>query len=265
MNKLIEEIATAFQEKLTIYKEIFKTFAGIKVRRNIINQKLNEVQRQKAADDQECNLSNKESVNNLINNFFTITDTDEEGISGTMTLTSDLFDNKIDEEFKTGYTAEDEDGNAVKISGVQERINQIFSGDDEDIEIEIPGINLLTPDRPIDSPRYTTFQGIGENVVKFIYPDLFKVENYTIDQTSGKCKLKTVTEIRNALEKYLKDKVVEYNTYLSQEKTIAASKPLTIRENQLIVKIGAAKATHTLNAGVRSYELFTYEDFIKAL
>ena len=39
-------------------------------------------------------------------------------------------------------------------------------------------INLLTPDRPIDSPRYVSMQSIAWNEIKFIYPDLFKVEVY---------------------------------------------------------------------------------------
>ncbi|MDR0283198.1 MAG: hypothetical protein LBI53_08190 [Candidatus Peribacteria bacterium] len=46
----------------------------------------------------------------------------------------------------------------------------------EDIPEKIPGLNLLTPDRPIDSPRYTTFQGINAQEIKFIYPNLYKVE-----------------------------------------------------------------------------------------
>jgi hypothetical protein len=59
--------------------------------------------------------------------------------------------------------------------------------------------------------------------------------------------------------------VTEYNTYLTEEKAIAAAKPLTIREKLLIARVGQPKATHTLETSVRTYELFTYEDFIKAL
>jgi len=125
----------------------------------------------------------------------------------------------------------------------------MFVEDNVDEEIEIPGINLLTLDRPIDSPRYTTFQGIGGNVIKFIYPDIFKVESYTIDPTSGKCKMKTVPEIKTALEKYLNDKVIEYNTYLSQERAVA--KTMDIRYTKLFAM--NPKATPILSAQVRTY------------
>jgi hypothetical protein len=37
-------------------------------------------------------------------------------------------------------------------------------------------MNLLTQDRPIDSPRYISFQWIWEHTIKLIYPDIFKVE-----------------------------------------------------------------------------------------
>ncbi|RKW20578.1 hypothetical protein D8B45_07225, partial [Candidatus Gracilibacteria bacterium] len=38
---------------------------------------------------------------------------------------------------------------------------KIFKSENENPEITIKGMSDLTPDRPIDSPRYTTFQGIG--------------------------------------------------------------------------------------------------------
>jgi tRNA A37 threonylcarbamoyladenosine biosynthesis protein TsaE len=41
-------------------------------------------------------------------------------------------------------------------------------------------MNILTPDRPIDSPRYTIMQSIAGREMKFIYPDLFKVEMYVV-------------------------------------------------------------------------------------
>jgi tRNA A37 threonylcarbamoyladenosine biosynthesis protein TsaE len=41
-------------------------------------------------------------------------------------------------------------------------------------------MNILTADRPIDSPRYTVMQSVAGNEMKFIYPDLFKVEVYQL-------------------------------------------------------------------------------------
>jgi hypothetical protein len=160
MDNLIENIVTEFTKKVEVYKQIFKTFEEVSAERTEIKRKLTEVQEQKSADNQECNLSNKGNVDDLINNFFTITDTDRQGNTATITLTPDLFDKKINEEFKTGYTSEDEDGNPTTVLGVQEKIHLLFSGDDRDLEVDIPGLNITTPDRPIDSPRYTTFQGV---------------------------------------------------------------------------------------------------------
>ncbi|MDR2191146.1 MAG: hypothetical protein LBP53_08535 [Candidatus Peribacteria bacterium] len=73
---------------------------------------------------------------------------------------------------------------------------------------------MLTPDRPIDSPRYVTFQGINAQEVKFIYPNLYKVEIYKAD-SNGHQILKTIPEIKSALESYLKNKVNEYNIFLT--------------------------------------------------
>jgi hypothetical protein len=44
----------------------------------------------------------------------------------------------------------------------------------------LSGMNILTPDRPIDSPRYVSMQSVAGNDMKLIYPDLFKVEVYKV-------------------------------------------------------------------------------------
>jgi tRNA A37 threonylcarbamoyladenosine biosynthesis protein TsaE len=41
-------------------------------------------------------------------------------------------------------------------------------------------MNILTADRPIDSPRYVIMQSVAGNEMKFIYPDLFKVEVFEV-------------------------------------------------------------------------------------
>ena len=82
-------------------------------------------------------------------------------------------------------------------------------------------MNLLTPDRPIDSPRYVSMQSIAWNEISFIYPDLFKVEVYTSKwkNKSGYDihELLTVGEIKNNLIKYLNSKVYEYNKIIDKE------------------------------------------------
>ena len=82
-------------------------------------------------------------------------------------------------------------------------------------------MNILTPDRPIDSPRYTIMQSIAGREMKFIYPDLFKVEMYVVTwhNKSGYDihEILTWDAIRASLEKYLHWKVDEYNNILKKE------------------------------------------------
>lgn len=53
-----------------------------------------------------------------------------------------------------------------------------FSADPNNPSVKIEAINATTYDRPIDSPRYLSFQGIGGHEIKLIYPNLFKVEAF---------------------------------------------------------------------------------------
>ncbi|MDR2540430.1 MAG: hypothetical protein LBD11_01260 [Candidatus Peribacteria bacterium] len=68
--------------------------------------------------------------------------------------------------------------NQTLIQEIKTKFDTIFQSKNEDEKLIIPGLNLLTPDRPIDSPRYTTFQGVNAQEVRLIYPDLYKVEVY---------------------------------------------------------------------------------------
>ena len=82
-------------------------------------------------------------------------------------------------------------------------------------------MNILTPDRPIDSPRYVSMQSVAWNEINFIYPDFFKVEVYTSKwkNKSGYDihELLSVSEIKNNLIKYLNWKVYEYNRIIDEE------------------------------------------------
>ncbi|MBQ7073679.1 hypothetical protein IJM86_01145 [bacterium] len=79
-------------------------------------------------------------------------------------------------------------------------------------------MNILTIDKAIDSPRYITFQSIADTKVKFIYPNLFKVEVYKLGKNlEGKnvAVLKTIPEIKTAIKTYLKNQVDVYNNLLT--------------------------------------------------
>jgi hypothetical protein len=73
-------------------------------------------------------------------------------------------------------------------------------------------MNITTPDRPTDSPKYVTFQGIGGEVTKLIYPDLYKTETYT--QSGNTLILKTPEQIEIAIKQYLIKVVQKYNSIL---------------------------------------------------
>ena len=76
-------------------------------------------------------------------------------------------------------------------------------------------MNITTADRPIDTIRNITFQGVGGDTVKLNYPNLYEVSVY---KTVGNMLvLKTQTEILNALKVYLQDKVTQYNNELTTQ------------------------------------------------
>jgi len=82
-------------------------------------------------------------------------------------------------------------------------------------------MNILTPDRPIDSPRYISMQSVHWDEMKFIYPDLFKVEVYVLTwkNKSGYDihELLTWWQIKENLIDYLTWKVFEYNEILKEK------------------------------------------------
>ena len=124
-------------------------------------------------------------------------------------------------------------------------------------------MNLLTQDRPIDSPRYISFQWIWEHVIKIIYPDIFKVEVYkswwkglTLKKTAPE---NSKNEIYNALKKYFENKVKEYNTILKNEYDNAK----TI--NKYYTYIQRVDPLWTPDKSVRPYWYFTYDEMIAAI
>lgn len=148
-----------------------------------------------------------------------------------------------------------------------------FFSDPENPIVKISGMNMLTADRPIDSPRYTTFQGINETPIKFIYPNIFKVETYNLASTS--LQLKTRSEIRLSIENYLKNKVNEYNTLLTNERTQALQKNpdliqnanIAFKNNPHMMRLTSVDplSTPLLTTEIRGYKLFSYEEMLQAI
>jgi hypothetical protein len=74
------------------------------------------------------------------------------------------------------------------------------------------GMNMGTSDRPIDSVRYSSFQWIGGDLVKLVYPNLY---NVAVFDTSGK--LKTEEQIQVAIKEYLTKQAQIYRTQLQAQ------------------------------------------------
>ena len=125
-------------------------------------------------------------------------------------------------------------------------------------------MNILTPDRPIDSPRYISMQSVAWRDMKFIYPDLFKVEVYTKIWEDGGYDIHELLEpaaIRSNLIKYLKWKVKEYNSILNEECAAALGMNNYFDRLTSLWYIEATPDTWVHHCG----EMFTYDEFVEAL
>ncbi len=100
---------------------------------------------------------------------------------------------------------------------ISNKMNFISWSSNEELELSIPWMNMTTSDRPIDSPKYITFKGVGWDKVSFIYPNLYKSEVFSGDDNI--LKLKSPQEIEEAIKKYLIEKVKKYNNHLEQQAT----------------------------------------------
>lgn len=103
-----------------------------------------------------------------------------------------------------------------EITQIKNTMNTFSGSNDPDKKEKNKGMNLTTQDRPIDNIRNITFQGVGWDMVRLNYPNLYDVEVYK--KVDNKLILKTPTEIREAIKKYLTDKAIEYNTLLEAQK-----------------------------------------------
>jgi FG-GAP-like repeat len=74
------------------------------------------------------------------------------------------------------------------------------------------GMNMGTSDRPIDSVRYSSFQGIGGDLVKLVYPNLY---NVAVFDSAGK--LKSEEQIQLAIKEYLTKQAQIYRSQLQAQ------------------------------------------------
>ena len=126
-------------------------------------------------------------------------------------------------------------------------------------------MNILTPDRPIDSPRYVSMQSIAKNEIKLIYPNLFKVEVF---KSAWKNKswydiheLMTREEIKQSLIKYLNWKVQEYNSILREEYDKSSDLNIYFQK----ISDFNSLATPTKDKNIRPYNYFTYDNFVESI
>lgn len=83
---------------------------------------------------------------------------------------------------------------------------------------EIDALQNTTPDRPIDSIRYLTFQWIGWNWINFILPNLYAIPIYQIDVSDPTTlTLKPKEQIEQTIRDYLRSVVIDYNNNLIQQ------------------------------------------------
>ena len=163
------------------------------------------------------------------------------------------------------WSADDVITNLVKELQTSKTVFQkYFNADPKNPKEKKPWMNLLTQDRPIDSPRYISFQWIWEHTIKLIYPDIFKVEVYKSEWNNIKLKKtdpeNSKNEIYKALQKYFESKVDEYNTILRNEYNSAKS-----MDNQYYKYIRRVDKLATPDKNIRPYKYFTYDEIIKAI
>ena len=120
-------------------------------------------------------------------------------------------------------------------------------------------MNILTPDRPIDSPRYISMQSVAWNEIKLIYPDLFKVEAFYIKWNVHK--IYDTDGMKESLIRYLEWKVEEYNKILWDECAAAKSFDPWYRRLKSLWYVLATPDTAVHSC----WDFFTYDDFVDAL
>ncbi len=106
---------------------------------------------------------------------------------------------------------------AAEITQVQAKMNTFDVSTDPEKKEQNKGMNITTPDRPIDNIRNITFKGVGGDRVRLDYPNIYEVNIYK--QVGDKLILKEIPEIRDAIKEYLIKKAAEYNIILATQQS----------------------------------------------
>lgn len=135
--------------------------------------------------------------------------------------------------------SKDEDGNEVKIferigsllqeanlfkelAALQDFLGKIKGVSPTDPEAGIPGMNVTTQDRPIDSTRNITFQGVGGTLVRLDFPNLYEIPVFK--KTENTLTLMSLAEIQQSIQTYLRNRIKEYNTQLQTQLAVKKSR-----------------------------------------
>ncbi|HMY80233.1 MAG TPA: hypothetical protein PK048_00105 [Candidatus Absconditabacterales bacterium] len=82
-------------------------------------------------------------------------------------------------------------------------------------QLQAGGINEFTLERPIDSPRYVNFQGIGGDKIVWVYPNIWKIPVYKDNQ--GQKTLMSISDIEQSISQYFKQQTQYYNQTLNEQ------------------------------------------------
>lgn len=148
-----------------------------------------------------------------------------------------------------------------EIAQIKALINTFEVSTDPEKKEKNKGMNLTTQDRPIDNIRNITFQGIGWDMVRLNYPNLYEVEVYK--KVDDKLVLKTVPEITEAIKKYLTNKAEEYNNLLQAQKNKKTQYYQSL-SNQFTF-LGQLDPLANPNASVHNYNILPTDYFINQI
>ncbi len=228
-NNLDELKSEYFNIEFNTLNTKYKSIKNIEITKNKLKQKYNELNDiiKSWSNSIWCNNWQKyyelcQSLNNFKNNLDNFKDKINDNKNSTTwdikTKITEFYNDKnklknIIDELKNKI---DKQKFKLSIILLKNKLNKLNKNALDTIdEYKIDKINSLTQDRPIDSPKYITFQWIWWNIVKFIYPNLYDVEVYK--NINWKLTLKNVDEIKISIKNYLKKIIRNYNIKLSNE------------------------------------------------
>ena len=141
---------------------------------------------------------------------------------------------------------------------LRQTINSFATSNDAEKKDTIKGINITTADRPIDSMRNITFQGLGGTKVQLNYPNIYEVPVYT--QSGDKLTLKSPEEIRDSIKTYMTQRIQQYNAQLQEQ----SNKKATFYQ-AFSAQFNLLQQLDPLASPNRTYDLLPQDFFINSL